>query len=125
MGHIRKRTRKDGNASFQAEVRLKGHPTLIATFDRRTDAKNWIHKVEADIRSKGMQKLYDNSDDIGMNYIKLSQETFALLCRYRGKSAQNINVTYNVLNSGNAFLKTNLVQEVTEKKGETHETEGC
>ncbi len=73
------------------------------------------------LNSKGMQKLYDNKDDIGMNYIKLSQETFALLCRYRGKSAQNINVTYNVLNSGNAFLKTNLVQGVTEKKGETQD----
>lgn len=57
MGHIRKRTRKDGNASFQAEIRLKGHPNLIATFDRRTDAKNWIHKVEADIRC-GRHQLY-------------------------------------------------------------------
>jgi integrase len=57
MGHIRKRNRKDGNDCFQAEIRLKGHPTLTATFDRRTDAKNWIQKNEADIRA-GRHQLY-------------------------------------------------------------------
>jgi integrase len=58
MGHIRQRPRQGGgSARYQAEVRLKGHPTLSATFDRRTDAKNWIRKVEADIRC-GRQQLY-------------------------------------------------------------------
>ncbi len=47
MGHIRQRALKDGGMRYQAEVRLKGHPTLTAVFDRRTDAKTWIQKVEA------------------------------------------------------------------------------
>ena len=38
-------------------MRLKGHPTLTATFDRKTDAKAWIQKVEADIR-RGRHHIY-------------------------------------------------------------------
>jgi len=50
MGHIRERKLKDGGIRYQAEIRLKGHPTRTAVFDRKTDAKNWIQKEEADIR---------------------------------------------------------------------------
>lgn len=57
MGSIRERPLKNGGVRYQAEVRLRGHPTLTAMFDRKTDAKNWIHKTEADIRC-GRQQLY-------------------------------------------------------------------
>lgn len=57
MGSIRERNLKNGGVRYQAEVRLKGHPTLTAMFDRKTDAKNWIQKVEADIHC-GRQQLY-------------------------------------------------------------------
>ncbi len=57
MGHIRQRKLKNGGTRYQAEVRLKGHPTLTAMFDRRSDAKVWIQKVETDIRC-GRQQLY-------------------------------------------------------------------
>ncbi len=57
MGHIRERELKNGGTRFQAEVRLKGHPILTAMFDRKTDAKAWIQKVEADIRC-GRHQLY-------------------------------------------------------------------
>ena len=50
MGSIRERKTKEGSIRYQAEVRLKGHPTLTATFDRKTDAKKWVQKTEADIR---------------------------------------------------------------------------
>lgn len=33
MGHIRQRKLREGGVRYQAEVRLKGHPTLTATFD--------------------------------------------------------------------------------------------
>ncbi len=65
MGYIRQRNLQDGSTRFQAEVRLKGHPILTATFDRKTDAKNWIQKVEADIRC-GRHQLY----------VKAKQHTF-------------------------------------------------
>jgi integrase len=60
MGSIRERSLKAGGVRYQAEVRLKGHPILTAMFDRKTDAKNWIHKVEADIRC-GRHQLYSKS----------------------------------------------------------------
>lgn len=57
MGHIRQKTLKNGAVRYHAEVRLKGHPTLTAGFDRRTDAKAWVQKVESDIRC-GRHHLY-------------------------------------------------------------------
>jgi integrase len=60
MGHIRERPLKKGGIRYQAEVRLKGHPTLTASFDRKTDAKNWIQKMEADVRC-GRHQLYSES----------------------------------------------------------------
>ena len=58
MGYIRDPIKPGGR--YQAEVRLKGHPTLSATFDRKTDAKAWIQKVEADIRC-GRHQLYSEA----------------------------------------------------------------
>ena len=60
MGYIRERNLRTGGIRYQAEVRLKGHPTLTAMFDRKTDAKTWIQKTEADIRC-GRQQLYPQS----------------------------------------------------------------
>jgi integrase len=57
MGYIRETKLKKGGTRFQAEVRLKGHPPLTAIFDRKTDAKTWIQKVESDIRA-GRHHLY-------------------------------------------------------------------
>ncbi len=51
MGFIRERKLKNGSTRFQAEIRLKGiSKSLTAVFDRKTDAKAWIQKVEGDIR---------------------------------------------------------------------------
>src|SRR5258708_40308936 len=57
MGFIRERKIKGGGIRYQAEVRLKGHPMQTAVFDRKTDAKTWISKVEANIRC-GRHQLY-------------------------------------------------------------------
>jgi len=57
MGYIRQRNTQNGTTRFQAEIRLKGHKTLTATFDRKTDAKRWIQKVESEIRC-GRHQLY-------------------------------------------------------------------
>lgn len=55
MGYIRD-PKKPGQR-FQAEVRLKGHRPITATFDRKSDAKAWIQKTEADIRA-GRHQIY-------------------------------------------------------------------
>lgn len=50
MASIRKRTKKDGTASYRVEVRLKGFPPQRATFTRLTDAKKWAQHTESAIR---------------------------------------------------------------------------
>lgn len=51
MATIRERTDKHGNTTFQAQVRIQGHPPQSATFERKSDAKHWAAKVETEIRS--------------------------------------------------------------------------
>ena len=50
MASIEERKTKDGKISYRAKVRLKGHPSQSATFNRKTDAKRWIQDTESAIR---------------------------------------------------------------------------
>ncbi|MCH9045045.1 MAG: site-specific integrase, partial [SAR324 cluster bacterium] len=50
MAAISKRISQEGKISFQAKIRLKGHPTQSATFSRLTDAKLWTQQTESAIR---------------------------------------------------------------------------
>jgi len=50
MANIEKRTSKTGMVSYRVKVRLKGHPTQTASFERRTDAKKWAQQTETAIR---------------------------------------------------------------------------
>ena len=50
MASIQERTTKDGKTHYRVQIRIKGHEIVRATFDRKTDAKRWTQKIEADIR---------------------------------------------------------------------------
>ncbi|WP_322629585.1 site-specific integrase [Halothiobacillus sp.] len=50
MASFEKRTNPQGETSYRVKVRLKGHPTESATFERLTDAKRWGTQTEAAIR---------------------------------------------------------------------------
>lgn len=50
MANIEERTKKDGSTVYRVKVRLKGHPTQSATFERKTDAKKWLQNTESAIR---------------------------------------------------------------------------
>lgn len=50
MAVIQERIGTDGKTKFRVLVRLKGYPPQSATFDRKTDAKNWAIQTEAAIR---------------------------------------------------------------------------
>ena len=50
MASIEKRTADDGSTSYRVKIRLKGHPTETATFERLTDAKKWAQNTESAIR---------------------------------------------------------------------------
>ena len=51
MANIEKRVSADGKITYRVKVRLKGHPTQSATFERRTDAKKWEQDTESAIRN--------------------------------------------------------------------------
>jgi integrase len=50
LANIEKRVAKDGMVSYRAKVRMKGYPVVTATFERKTDAKQWASQTEAEIR---------------------------------------------------------------------------
>ena len=49
MAYIQERT-KNGKPSYTVSIRLKGHKPVFATFERKTDARNWITQTESSIR---------------------------------------------------------------------------
>lgn len=49
MASIRQRTNAEGESTYHVQVRLKGHPTETATFERLTDARKWAQSTEAAI----------------------------------------------------------------------------
>jgi integrase len=50
MATIRRRENANGTASFHVQIRMKGHPAVTESFERKTDAKRWAEKTEADMR---------------------------------------------------------------------------
>ncbi|MDF2550596.1 MAG: integrase family protein [Chlamydiales bacterium] len=50
MGTIREFTKKSGEKSYHAEVRLRGHPPKRSSFRTKTQAKKWIQDTESAIR---------------------------------------------------------------------------
>lgn len=50
MATIETRRNEDGSIGYRAKVRLKGFPSESATFERKTDAKEWAKQTEASMR---------------------------------------------------------------------------
>ena len=50
MATIETRRNADGAIGYRAKVRLKGFPSESATFERKTDAKEWAKQTEASMR---------------------------------------------------------------------------
>jgi len=51
MAAINKHADANGKTTYRVRIRLKGSPTVSATFDRLTDAKAWARTTDADIRA--------------------------------------------------------------------------
>jgi integrase len=49
--HIERRTAKDGSISFRAKVNVVGFPSKSATFERKSEARDWANTVEGDMRA--------------------------------------------------------------------------
>ncbi|HUX79477.1 MAG TPA: site-specific integrase [Alphaproteobacteria bacterium] len=50
MATLEKRLTADGTIGYRAKVRLKGFPSQSATFERKTDAREWAKQTEASMR---------------------------------------------------------------------------
>lgn len=50
MATIQERKRKNGKIAYTATIRLKGASPISATFDRLTDAKDWVQQNEPKIK---------------------------------------------------------------------------
>ena len=62
MASILERKGKDGKTVWQAQVRRKGYPSQIRTFDRKTDAKKWARKVEHEIDEGSWRNVKEASN---------------------------------------------------------------
>ena len=51
MATIERREASDGAVSWRVKVRLRGYPPTTASFRRKTDAKAWAQRTEADMRA--------------------------------------------------------------------------
>ena len=50
MATIETRTTPEGKNSYRVKIRIRGFPSQSATFERKTDAKNWAAQTESAIR---------------------------------------------------------------------------
>lgn len=50
MANIRKRADREGRVTYQVQIRLKGYPPQVASFERLTDARKWAAATESAIR---------------------------------------------------------------------------
>ena len=50
MAEIKERKKKNGKISYTVSVRIKGAESVNKTFEKKTDALEWAHKIETNIR---------------------------------------------------------------------------
>lgn len=89
MATVTKRKRKNGEVSYKACIRVKGYPTITATFSKLTDARIWISENETP-RKKGkhikesvankytVSELIDRYTNNELNERKSDQEKFKM-----------------------------------------------
>ena len=75
MAAIRKRISRDGTASYHVQIRLKGSSPETATFNRVTDARQWVAKTESDIKAgrhfgQGKRHTFNELADEYQNHAK-------------------------------------------------------
>ncbi|MFZ2587198.1 MAG: site-specific integrase [Alphaproteobacteria bacterium] len=76
MAVIEKRKGRNGVPTYRAKIRLKGHKPKSASFERLSDAKDWVQKEEADIKrglkfenhEAAVRTLHETITDYLINY---------------------------------------------------------
>jgi hypothetical protein len=63
MAHIKKMTDKPRTLPFRAQVKRKGHPTLVKMFQTRSQAERWAREQEKSILEIGLPLTIDDLKD--------------------------------------------------------------
>jgi ribosomal protein L18 len=50
MAYIQERKTTDGKTHYRVQIRLRGFPNEMATFERKTDAKLWAQQIKSSMR---------------------------------------------------------------------------
>jgi hypothetical protein len=50
MATIETRQTPDGKTSYRVKIRIRGFPSQSATFERKTDARQWAQQTETAMR---------------------------------------------------------------------------
>ena len=75
MASIQERKAEDGTISYRVQIRIKGQPSVSETFKRKSDAKRWAAKTEAEIR----ERKYFRSADAQRKTLKDAIERYLKL----------------------------------------------
>jgi len=74
MAYIAKRESSNGKIAYRAMIRLKGYPTECATFEKLTDARNWVQTTESAMKERRYFKTVESKKhtvaDMIERYIK-------------------------------------------------------
>ncbi|MGO9569861.1 MAG: tyrosine-type recombinase/integrase [Desulfomonilaceae bacterium] len=111
MASILKRPGPKGKTVWQAQVRKKGYPAQIKTFDRKTDAQKWAKKTEHQMEA-GLWKDSKEASQITLSQA-LDRYLAAVTPRKRPKTqkSENLSATYLKKSMG----KLSLLQITPEK----------
>lgn len=92
MATIEKRINSAGEITYRVKVRLKGHAPETASFSRRTDAREWAQRVEADIKAgrhfgvskrHTLDELLDRYEEVQLPKLKSARTVKAKLDWWR------------------------------------------
>jgi hypothetical protein len=99
MATFRKRKNNDGSISYRAVIRLKGYPPVSATFERLTDAREWVSSTESEMRAgryfgtaktKTLADLLDKYEQSPANQLKSWQGVKSYLDWWRAKAGNEM-----------------------------------
>jgi len=133
MASIEKRISENGDISYRVKIRLKGHPTETATFEKKTDANKWIQDTESAIREgrhfKTAQSKRHTLSDLIDDYIKnelpkkpknaSNQETQLLWWKDEIGSYTLAEITPNLINDCKDKLSSGITRFKTQRSPAT------
>lgn len=106
MHDIQKRQKKNGEISYTARIRVKGYPTLTATFSKKSSAVLWVQKYESDMKEgKNLQKVEAKKHTVSELIERFKQKELPK----RTANAQNLKIHLDWWNENIGTYALNLV----------------